>query len=256
MNSVAEADTRTAEAPAAAEYRILRFAPVAPTPAPADAPPPPSRRWKLDAVRALNVVVAVIALVLCAPLMLLVAILVKLSSPGPVIYRQTRVGVDRRGGDDSIWKGRRKVDYGGRLFTIYKFRTMRSDADRSVQIWARPGDARITPVGRFLRKCRLDELPQLLNVLKGDMNVVGPRPEQPKLVLELREQVEGYAKRQRVLPGITGWAQINQSYDTCLEDVRNKVRYDLEYISNRSWRRDLQIILRTLPVMVLRKGSL
>lgn len=254
MNSAAEAVIDTPDASTSVEYQFPRFRSIAS--ASSRAHSAPSGRREIDAVRALNVLVAAVALVLCAPLMLLIGMLVKLSSPGPVIYKQTRVGLDRRGGDDSLWKGRRKVDYGGRLFTMYKFRTMRADADQALQVWACPGDVRITAIGRLLRACRLDELPQLFNVLKGDMNVVGPRPEQPKLFLDLREQVEGYAERQRVLPGITGWAQINQSYDTCVEDVRSKVRFDLDYIQRRSWRGDLKIIVRTLPVIVFRKGAL
>jgi lipopolysaccharide/colanic/teichoic acid biosynthesis glycosyltransferase len=207
------------------------------------------------ACRALNVFVAAIALVVCAPIMLIVAALVKLSSPGPIIYKQTRVGLDRRTGDGAEWANRRLIDYGGRLFTMYKFRTMRADPSTTVQVWARPGDARVTAIGQMLRKYRLDELPQLVNVLKGDMNIVGPRPEQPKIFLALREQVESYARRQRVLPGITGWAQINQHYDQCIDDVRRKVQLDLEYIERQSVRSDLAILASTLPVMIFKKGA-
>lgn len=207
------------------------------------------------ACRALNVIAAAIALVVCAPIMLVVAVLVKLSSPGPIIYKQTRVGLDRRSGDGAEWANRRLIDYGGRLFTMYKFRTMRADSNAAGQIWARPGDARVTSVGRVLRKYRLDELPQLVNVLKGDMNIVGPRPEQPKIFLTLREEVESYASRQRVLPGITGWAQINQSYDTSIDDVRRKVQLDLEYIRRQSVVHDLRILWRTIPVMVMKRGA-
>ena len=125
------------------------------------------------------------------------------------------------------------------------------------QIWASPDDPRITPVGRILRKTRLDELPQLLNVLKGDMNIVGPRPEQPKIFAELRVQIPGYEHRQRVLPGITGWAQINHHYDTSVEDVRKKLLFDLDYVSQRrSAGYDLQIMAKTFPVMVFKKGAM
>jgi lipopolysaccharide/colanic/teichoic acid biosynthesis glycosyltransferase len=213
-----------------------------------------SRTWP-DARRSLNVVIAAVALVLCAPLLLLIAVLVKLSSPGPIVYRQQRVGLDRRAGRSAHWHGRRGVDYGGRLFTMYKFRTMRIDADQSRQVWATPSDPRVTLIGRVLRKYRLDELPQLVNVLKGDMNIVGPRPEQPRIFLDLRERVESYPERQRVLPGITGWAQINQSYDTCIDDVCRKVRYDLVYIQRQSVWMDLRVLLGTLPVMLFRKGA-
>jgi len=133
---------------------------------------------------------------------------------------------------------------------------MVSDSDRAGQIWASKDDPRITAVGHVLRKYRLDELPQLLNVLKGDMNIVGPRPEQPRIFQELREQVSGYQERQRVLPGITGWAQVNHSYDQSIEDVRKKVEYDLEYIEGRSFFNDLTIMARTVPVMIGKKGSI
>jgi len=182
--------------------------------------------------RTLNVLVAAMTLLLAAPLLLLIALAVKLSSPGPVIYRQVRVGVDRRR-PGSRYHGRRLVDHGGRLFTMYKFRTMRH-TDRAAEVWASPDDRRVTRVGRLLRRYRLDELPQLVNVIRGEMNVVGPRPEQPKIFASLRDQVEQYPLRQRALPGITGWAQVNQSYDRCLEDVRHKVRYDIEYLRRAS----------------------
>jgi lipopolysaccharide/colanic/teichoic acid biosynthesis glycosyltransferase len=202
--------------------------------------------------RALNVAVAAVALVVVLPLMLVIALAIKLTSPGPVLFRQTRVGLDRRQGQGGNW--RRQVDYGGRLFTMYKFRTMHVQK-RRVEVWARPDDDRVTPVGRVLRRYRLDELPQFFNVLRGEMNIVGPRPEQPGLFLELREQVDRYQERQRVLPGITGWAQVNQSYDQDLDDVRRKVRYDLEYAARSSALEDLRIMLRTLPVMIGGKGA-
>jgi lipopolysaccharide/colanic/teichoic acid biosynthesis glycosyltransferase len=205
--------------------------------------------------RVLNVLIAMVALLLVAPLMLLIALLIRLTSRGPVLYCQTRVGLDRRHGNQLNGNWRRKVDYGGRLFTIYKFRTMYVDADRDGEIWARPNDPRVTPLGSVLRRFRLDELPQLFNVLKGDMNIVGPRPEQPTIFLQLRDQIERYPRRQSVLPGITGWAQINQHYDSCLEDVQNKLRFDLEYIQRRSAVEDLKIMLRTVPVVVLQKGA-
>jgi lipopolysaccharide/colanic/teichoic acid biosynthesis glycosyltransferase len=202
--------------------------------------------------RILNVIVAATALIVLSPVLLLIALAVKLSSPGPVLFTQPRVGVDRRSGSGGNW--RRKVDYGGQIFTIYKFRTMRVQTEAD-EVWARPDDPRITGVGRFLRTYRLDELPQLVNVLRGDMNVVGPRPEQPQIFMTLRSQIRQYPQRQRVLPGITGWAQINQQYDRCLDDVRRKVEYDLEYAARVSAMEDLKIMLRTLPVMMLGKGS-
>jgi lipopolysaccharide/colanic/teichoic acid biosynthesis glycosyltransferase len=204
--------------------------------------------------RVLNVAVAAVALVLVLPVMAFIAILVKLSSPGPVIYRQVRVGIDRRATTGGNW--RRRVDHGGRLFTMYKFRTMTVAAPQDeAQVWATPNDPRVTPIGRVLRKYRLDELPQLVNVLKGDMNVVGPRPEQPAIFARLREEVNEYSLRQRVLPGITGWAQVNHTYDTCIDDVRTKVRLDLQYLRSASVTQDLRILARTLPVVVMRKGG-
>jgi lipopolysaccharide/colanic/teichoic acid biosynthesis glycosyltransferase len=206
--------------------------------------------------RALNVLVAGLGLVLAAPLMLGIAILVKLTSPGPVFYRQTRVGVDRRNPLEASGNHRRSRDLGGKPFMIYKFRTMRTQpAGSDAQVWAAPTDPRVTTVGRFLRVYRLDELPQLWNVMLGDMNVVGPRPEQPNIFSELREKVDGYQLRQRVRPGITGSAQINLNYDSSVEDVKKKVAYDLEYISRQSVLEDLKIMLATGPVMVFRKGA-
>ena len=204
--------------------------------------------------RALNVAAAGIGLVVAAPFMLLIAALIKLTSRGPVLYMQTRVGIDTRTPGKPGGNGRRRVDHGGRPFTIYKFRTM-APSQGDVQVWARPDDPRVTAVGRVLRKYRLDELPQLINVLRGEMNLVGPRPEQPKIFAELRSQVPGYEWRQRVRPGITGWAQINQQYDTSIEDVRRKVAYDLEYVTRQSLLEDLKIMVRTLPVMVFKQGA-
>jgi lipopolysaccharide/colanic/teichoic acid biosynthesis glycosyltransferase len=213
--------------------------------------------WETEqARRVLNVIVATVALILIVPLMLVIALVVKLSSPGPVFYKQTRVGLDRRNGNGLNGNWRRQVDYGGKLFTIYKFRTMYTAPPTTPEVWARPDDPRITPVGAVLRKYRLDELPQLLNVLRGEMNIVGPRPEQPSIFLTLRDQIDDYPVRQRVLPGITGWAQVNQHYDASIEDVRNKLQLDLEYIGRRSTTEDLRIMLRTLPVVVFKKGAL
>ena len=204
------------------------------------------RRW-------LNVAVAAVGLVATLPLMLVIAALIRLTSRGPAIYRQRRVGVDRRG-PGPTGRGRRLVDYGGQPFTMYKFRTMVT-RDGARQVWARPDDPRVTMVGRVLRKFRLDELPQLWNVLRGQMNLVGPRPEQPDIALQLRDQIEGYALRSRVRPGITGWAQVNLPYDRCLDDVRRKVALDLEYIRRQSTLQDLKIMLRTVPVMLGRRGG-
>ncbi len=216
----------------------------------------PSNPGESRARRWLNVLVAAVGIVLTAPLMLVIAFLVKLTSPGPILYRQVRVGLDRRNPRLPMGNHRRTIDYGGKPFTIYKFRTMTTAASRSDrQVWATQNDARVTPIGRILRKYRLDELPQLFNVLRGDMNVVGPRPEQPNLFASLRTQVTQYGERQVVRPGITGWAQINHHYDASIDDVRTKVALDLEYIHRQSFGEDLKIMLRTLPVLVFKKGA-
>ena len=252
--------------------------------------------------RVVNFSIALISLIALGPLMLLLAIAVKLTSQGPIVYRQTRVGVDRRlSGGDRRGRGerraarsrlgearridplagsapiterratsatrtdrrtmgrrggdRRAVDVGGRAFTMYKFRTMTVNAELNGAVWATKNDARVTPIGGMLRGTRLDELPQLINVLKGDMNIVGPRPERPSIFMQLRKEIDSYHLRQRAKPGITGWAQINQNYDTSIDDVRRKVEFDLAYIERRSVVEDMRIMARTLPVMIFRKGS-
>ncbi len=204
----------------------------------------------------MNVAVAALALPVLLPLMLLIAAAVKLTSRGPALYWQKRIGVDRRSGSETRdGDDRRSEDLGGKVFVIYKFRTMYWRGEEAQQVWAQPDDPRVTPLGRLLRKSRLDELPQLFNVLKGDMNIVGPRPEQPEIFRELREEVSGYRERQRVLPGITGWAQVNHHYDQCLDDVKRKLDLDLEYIRRRSAMEDLRIMARTVPVVLTKKGA-
>lgn len=207
--------------------------------------------------RPLNVVAAAVLIVLTAPLMLLIAALVRLTSRGPAIYKQPRVGLDRRvdRGPGAL-NPRRKHDQGGRVFTMYKFRTMYvAEEPTQPQVWASEHDPRITPLGRVLRAFRLDELPQLFNVLMGDMNIVGPRPEQPHIFQDIRDEVGHYTRRQRVLPGITGLAQVSLPYDSDMDDVRKKVDLDLQYLRQRSPGEDLRIMARTMPVMVKRKGA-
>jgi len=213
------------------------------------------RTQREGARRLLNVAIAALGLVLTLPLMIVIAVLIKLTSRGPILFTQTRVGLDRRALTGAGGNTRRHVDAGGELFTMYKFRTMCVAEEQASQVWARPDDPRVTAIGRVLRKFRLDELPQLWNVLIGDMNVVGPRPEQPSIFNYLRQQIEGYPRRQRVRPGITGWAQINLAYDRSVDDVRQKVAHDLEYIRNQSAFEDLKIMLRTVPVMLGRRGG-
>jgi lipopolysaccharide/colanic/teichoic acid biosynthesis glycosyltransferase len=220
------------------------------TPALAAAPTPRPE----GARRSLNLVIAATAMVVAAPVMVVIAALIKLTSRGPVLYRQPRVGRDAREPGNGGGNRRRLLDYGGRPFTIYKFRTMQPFEGEG-EAWATPDDPRVTPLGRILRKYRLDELPQLFNVLRGDMNFVGPRPEQPKIFAELRAQIPGYQRRQLVRPGITGWAQVKLPYDRSIDDVKRKVAFDLEYVARHSILEDLKIILRTVPVVVLKRGA-
>jgi sugar transferase (PEP-CTERM system associated) len=188
--------------------------------------------------RALDVAAAAFGLVAAAPVMLAVAALVKLTSAGPALYTQQRVGRD------------------GRVFAIRKFRSMRQDAEaRSGAVWAQANDARVTPVGRVLRKMRLDELPQLWNVLVGDMSLVGPRPERPEFVRALTEQIPFYGQRHAVKPGLTGWAQVRYSYGSSVEDAMQKLQYDLYYIKHMSLALDLFIIVSTVKTVVLRRGT-
>lgn len=206
-------------------------------------------------LRVVNFAVALVALALLAPLIFVIGVMIKLDSPGPVFYRQLRVGLNRRTlVEDEDSGGRRVNDLGGRPFSICKFRTMYTNAEiETGPVWATPNDARTTRFGRVLRRSRLDEIPQFYNVLKGEMSVVGPRPERPTFVRHLRREVTDYKLRNRVRPGITGWAQINQGYDTDIESVRRKVGYDLEYVRRRSLLFDLWIMFKTLPVMLNRK---
>jgi sugar transferase (PEP-CTERM system associated) len=185
-----------------------------------------------------NMAIAIIGIGLSFPIMLLTALAVRLSSPGDVLYRQTRVGLD------------------GALFTVYKFRSMRIDAeDGTGAVWAQKDDPRVTTVGRIIRRIRFDELPQLFNVFKGEMSMVGPRPERPEFVKALDEQIPYYRQRHCVRPGITGWAQINYKYGDTLEDTITKLEYDLYYIKNMSWALDNYIIFNTLKAMLLSRGA-
>ena len=180
-----------------------------------------------------SVVVAAALTILFAPFMILVAIAVAVSSRGPILYGQKRVGLNDR------------------VFTVYKFRSMYANAEaKTGAVWAQKGDPRITPVGRWIRRLRLDELPQLFNVLKGEMAMVGPRPERPEFVKTLTEQIPYYRQRHCVKPGITGWAQINYKYGATLEDTVMKLEYDLYYIKNLAFTLDIFIMFHTLKVML------
>jgi lipopolysaccharide/colanic/teichoic acid biosynthesis glycosyltransferase len=205
------------------------------------------------ASRALNLALGTLALIIVSPVLLLIAIAVKMTSRGPILYAQTRVGLDRRWRSTLALRDRRLEDLGGQVFTIYKFRTMRVDAERgSGAVWAQENDPRVTKLGKYMRILRLDELPQFWNVVLGDMNIVGPRPERPSIVSRLREDIPEYQYRHRVKPGITGMAQINQNYDATLDDVRSKVRWDLRYISEQGFWVDLKIMLQTVPSILLK----
>jgi exopolysaccharide biosynthesis polyprenyl glycosylphosphotransferase len=194
----------------------------------------------LDAVlkRALDITVSLVVLIVTLPIQLLTACLIKLESPGPIFYHQERVG-----------------RY-GRVFSILKFRSMRVDAETDGEPrWATEQDPRITRVGAIIRKLRIDELPQLINVLRGDMSFVGPRPERPLFVEQLSKDIPYYAERHWIRPGITGWAQVNYPYGASLEEARHKLSYDLYYLKNVSIFLDFLILLQTLPVVLFRTGA-
>ncbi len=183
-------------------------------------------------------VIAAIGVVITAPIMILVALAVKLTSSGPALYRQRRSGQH------------------GEVFTVFKFRSMRQDAEaKTGAVWASKDDPRVTPVGKFIRKTRMDELPQLFNVLRGEMSIVGPRPERPEFLTTLSEQIPFYRQRLCVKPGITGWAQINHRYGDTLEDTVTKIEYDLYYIKHLSPALDFYIMFHTVKVMLLSRGA-
>jgi lipopolysaccharide/colanic/teichoic acid biosynthesis glycosyltransferase len=224
------------------------------------------------AKRLIDVVGAAALLVLLAPAFLLVALLVRLTSPGPVIFRQVRTGLNQRrtargrrrgaaptpdqGGERRRSADRRREPAYGKPFVMYKFRTMRVDAEKDGARFAVAGDARVTPVGRFLRRTRLDELPQLWNVLRGEMSLVGPRPERPEFIAGLSLQVPGYLDRLGLKPGLTGLAQIINGYDNNVEGFRRKVALDLLYLQNCCVWNDLKILTRTVGVVLTGKGAL
>jgi len=176
-------------------------------------------------------------LLLTLPIVLIVACLIRLESRGSVLYRQERVGLH------------------GRSFSLWKFRSMRSDAEALGACWAAQRDPRVTRVGAFIRAHRIDELPQLVNVLRGEMSLIGPRPERPVFVEQLVQVIPDFAARTRVLPGLTGWAQVNYPYGASVEDARVKLGYDMFYIRNRSLALDLRILLRTVSVVLRRSGA-
>jgi lipopolysaccharide/colanic/teichoic acid biosynthesis glycosyltransferase len=220
----------------------------------------------LPAKRLLDLVVSMTLLVFFAPLFGLVALAVAADSPGPVFYHQIRVGQNRRFIErrrerikitaEKRRGDRRRILSEGRLFSIHKFRTMIIGAEDGVgPVWALERDPRVTRVGRWLRLLRIDELPQLWNVLKGEMSLVGPRPERPHFVGRFAKRIPNYTDRLRALPGITGRAQVERSYDACEEDVKLKLGHDLEYISNCRLTEDMRILFLTVQVVLTRKGA-
>ncbi len=188
--------------------------------------------------RSCDLLAASVLLLLAAPIMLITALLIKLDSRGPIIYKQERVG------------------QAGKPFNVVKFRSMRTDAEKDgVPKWATAGDSRVTRVGRFIRKCRIDELPQLFSVLNGDMSLVGPRPERQYFVDQLTQQIPFYAVRHSLKPGVTGWAQVRYQYGSTLEDTTQKLQYDLYYVKNHSLFLDLVVLFETIGVVLTGKGA-
>jgi exopolysaccharide biosynthesis polyprenyl glycosylphosphotransferase len=193
--------------------------------------------WEKSAKRLIDIVVCLLILLLFLPLSILIAILIRLESNGPIFYIQDRVGKN------------------GRIFKMLKFRSMYHEAEKhSGPVWANRRDPRVTKVGRIIRKAHFDEVPQLVNVLQGDMSLVGPRPERPYFVEQLSREIPIYYRRLRVRPGLTGWAQVKYKYDESVDDVRVKLRYDLFYIENMSLRMDMKILLTTIYTVILGKG--
>jgi len=209
---------------------------------------------------------AALGLLLALPIFIIIPILIKLTSRGPVFYTQERIGINRRRRIRRIYKTdingenrireRRRIDNYGRPFKVIKFRTMMQDAEKkSGAVWATQNDPRVTTLGRFLRKTRIDEIPQLINVIKGDMSMVGPRPERPIFVRDLKDRVPNYEVRLRVKPGITGLAQVSQGYDSSIESVADKVSHDVKYIRSWSIFTDLKILARTVVVVLTGRGA-
>lgn len=194
--------------------------------------------WQAQIKRLFDISVSLFGIIFGAPIWFLTGVLVRLTSPGPVVYSQERIGQN------------------GKPFIMMKFRSMYEDAEkRSGPQWATEDDPRITPFGKFMRKSRLDELPQLVNVLKGEMSFVGPRPERAFFIEQLKEEIPWYIRRIKMKPGVTGWAQVKHKYDATIEDVKQKVLYDLYYFENMSLLLDLKIIIRTVLVVFTGKGA-
>lgn len=205
--------------------------------------------------RVLNLGLAAVGLIMAAPVMLVIAAAVKVQFEGSVLVRMKRIGLDRRSERSAADDERRRRDYGGRPFPMYKFRTVGGAGGEHTQPVVPPDDPTVPALGRLLRKFRLDELPQLVNVLRGDMNLVGPRPRAPEISIERREDIDVYSLRNLVRPGITGWAQVHPPRQISPDDSRRDLPLDLEYLEGRSPLRDLKIIVKTIPVILLRRGA-
>jgi exopolysaccharide biosynthesis polyprenyl glycosylphosphotransferase len=197
----------------------------------------PPQRVVAALTRCGDVLTSIAFLVTTLPLMLLLAVLIRLDSPGPVLYRQERVG------------------FKGQPFTLFKFRSMRVNAEARGPAWAQQRDPRVTRIGSFIRRTRMDELPQLINILRGEMSFIGPRPERPHFVEQLAEAIPFYGERARVKPGLTGWAQVNYPYGASVEDARAKLSYDLYYVKNRTPLLDLVILFSTIRVILFQEGA-
>jgi len=190
------------------------------------------KRGFIEVKRTLDIVGVLLLMVVLGPVILVLALLVKLTSRGPAFYTQVRVG------------------QGGRLFNMIKLRTMRTNAENNTgPVWARKNDPRITIVGRFLRMSHLDETPELMNILRGEMSLIGPRPERPHFVNQFRRAIPNYEKRLAVRPGVTGLAQVRHKYDENIEDVRKKLKYDIVYVNELCWLTDVKIAVRTLGMI-------
>ena len=216
--------------------------------------------------RGADIILSSIALLVLTPVFVFVALAIKATSPGPVLYRQTRVGLNRRWGSrrassgpagrsDRRARSRRALKAHGRPFEIVKFRTMVVNAEEYGPQWSSEDDPRITPTGKFLRMTRLDEIPQFWNVLRGDMSIIGPRPERPYFVNQFVEELPNYPDRLRTRPGITGQAQVTLDYDADIEDVKRKLEADVDYLRSRSLVKDVGILFRTVGVVVTGKGA-
>jgi len=193
--------------------------------------------WEKKLKRLIDIIVSLVILIITLPVTIITALAIKIDSDGNIFFKQERCGIN------------------GKIFKIYKFRSMKKDAEKTTgPVWSQKDDPRITRVGKFIRRVRIDEIPQMINVLNGEMSIIGPRPERPYFVEKLSQQIPYYKRRLKVRPGITGWAQVKHKYDETIEDVKIKLRYDLFYIENMSLRMDFKILFRTIFVVLLGKG--